>query len=158
MPQNRRQLPPRKHKRMLINGSVTTFTGKANVFDSEEAMLKGLEQGKIKKGDFIVIRYEGPKGGPGMREMLTPTSAIMGAGLGEHVALMTDGRFSGGSHGFVIGHVCPEAFVGGPIGLLQNGDVISADAVKLQLNVDITVDELERRRAQWKQPPMRVKS
>merc|ERR1711941_24024 len=96
----------------------TLFTGPANVFDSEEAMLKGLEQGKIKKGDFIVIRYEGPKGGPGMREMLTPTSAIMGAGLGKYVALMTDGRFSGGSRGFVIGHVSPEACVGGTIALL----------------------------------------
>merc|ERR1711972_674306 len=104
-------------------------------------MLKGLEQGLISKGDFIVIRYEGPKGGPGMREMLTCTSAIMGAGLGKDVALMTDGRFSGGSHGFVIGHVCPEAYVGGAIAFLQNGDVISADADTLQLNVDITVDE-----------------
>merc|ERR1712050_626761 len=116
-------------------GEGTLFTGPANVFDSEEAMLKGLEQGKISKGDFIVIRYEGPKGGPGMREMLAPTSAIMGAGLGEHVALMTDGRFSGGSHGFVIGHVCTEAYVGGPIGLLKNGDVISANAEALLLNV-----------------------
>eukprot|EP00434_Breviolum_minutum_P005468 symbB.v1.2.004819.t1/scaffold279.1/size242841/4 len=99
----------------------TSFTGPANVFDGEEAMLKGLEQGKISKGDFIVIRHEGPKGGPGMREMLTPTSAIMGAGLGKYVALMTDGRFSGGSHGFIIGHVSPEAYVGGTIALLKNG-------------------------------------
>merc|ERR1719436_654864 len=108
----------------------TAFTGRANVFDGEEAMLKGLEQGKISKGDFIVIRYEGPKGGPGMREMLTPTSAIMGAGLGKHVALMTDGRFSGGSHGFIVGHVCPEAQVGGPIAYLQNGDRITIDATQ----------------------------
>merc|ERR1719221_1136831 len=124
----------------------TFFSGRANVFDGEEAMLKGLEQGKIQKGDFIVIRCEGPKGGPGMREMLTPTSAIMGAGLGEHVALMTDGRFSGGSHGFVIGHVTPEAYVGGPIGLLQNGDWIVANADKLQLTVELPEGELERRR------------
>mmetsp|Transcript_87797 Transcript_87797/g.226313 ORF Transcript_87797/g.226313 Transcript_87797/m.226313 type:complete len:569 (+) Transcript_87797:61-1767(+) len=135
----------------------TTFTGKANVFDGEEAMLKGLEQGKIQKGDFIIIRYEGPKGGPGMREMLTPTSAIMGAGLGKHVALMTDGRFSGGSHGFIVGHVSPEAFVGGTIALVQNGDSITVDADKLQLNVDISVEELARRKAAWKQPELPVK-
>merc|ERR1711933_317384 len=112
-------------------GSV--FTGKANVFENEGAMLKGLEQGKISKGDFIVIRHEGPKGGPGMREMLTPTSALMGAGLGKYVALLTDGRFSGASHGFVIGHVSPEACVGGTIALLQNGDSVTADAVNLKL-------------------------
>mmetsp|Transcript_93166 Transcript_93166/g.207238 ORF Transcript_93166/g.207238 Transcript_93166/m.207238 type:complete len:569 (-) Transcript_93166:80-1786(-) len=134
------------------------FTGKANVFDSEEAMLKGLEDGKISKGDFIVIRYEGPRGGPGMREMLTPTSAIMGAGLGKHVALMTDGRFSGGSHGFIVGHVSPEAFVGGVIGLLRNGDTVVVDAEKLQLNVDVSEEELERRRKEWTQPPLPAKS
>merc|ERR1712217_906920 len=134
------------------------FTGIANIFDGEVDMLRGLEQGKIKKGDFIVIRYEGPKGGPGMREMLTPTSAIMGAGLGEHVALMTDGRFSGGSHGFVIGHVCPEAYVGGAIGLLQNGDRIVANAETLQLTVELPEGELERRKAAWVQPPLNVKS
>jgi len=136
----------------------TTFTGVANVFDSEEAMLKGLEQGKISKGDFIVIRYEGPKGGPGMREMLTPTSAIQGAGLGKHVALMTDGRFSGGSHGFIIGHVSPEAQVGGPIALIQNGDKITVDATTLKLAVDKSDDEMARRRAEWKQREMPVKS
>merc|ERR1719221_1367683 len=136
----------------------TFFSGPANVFDSEELMLKGLEQGKIQKGDFIVIRYEGPKGGPGMREMLTPPSAIMGAGLGKHVALMTDGRFSGGSHGFIIGHVSPEAFVGGPIGLMQNGDIISVDAEKLELNVDVPHEEMVKRRAAWKQPPPPFKS
>lgn len=135
-----------------------TFTGVANVFDSEEAMLKGLEQGKIQKGDFIVIRYEGPKGGPGMREMLTPTSAIQGAGLGKHVALMTDGRFSGGSHGFIIGHVSPEAAVGGPIALLQNGDKVTVDAATLKLDVDLPADELERRRAAWKAPTPPVTS
>eukprot|EP00931_Biecheleriopsis_adriatica_P007419 TRINITY_DN108706_c0_g1_i1.p1 TRINITY_DN108706_c0_g1~~TRINITY_DN108706_c0_g1_i1.p1 ORF type:complete len:585 (-),score=131.52 TRINITY_DN108706_c0_g1_i1:54-1673(-) len=136
----------------------TTFTGPANVFDGEEAMLKGLEAGKISKGDFIVIRYEGPKGGPGMREMLTPTSAIMGAGLGKHVALMTDGRFSGGSHGFIIGHVSPEAFVGGVIGLLRNGDMITVDADKLELRVDVSEEDLRSRLADWKQPPLPVKT
>mmetsp|Transcript_67305 Transcript_67305/g.197594 ORF Transcript_67305/g.197594 Transcript_67305/m.197594 type:complete len:569 (+) Transcript_67305:74-1780(+) len=134
----------------------TCFTGVANCFDDETSMLKGLEQGKIKKGDFIVIRYEGPKGGPGMREMLTPTSAIMGAGLGKHVALMTDGRFSGGSHGFIIGHVSPEAQVGGAIALIENGDKITVDADKLQLNVDISDEELAKRKAAWKQPPLPV--
>jgi len=136
----------------------TSFTGKANVFDGEEAMLKGLEQGKISKGDFIVIRYEGPRGGPGMREMLTPTSAIMGAGLGKHVALMTDGRFSGGSHGFIIGHMCPEAFNGGPIALLKNGDVVTVNADTLQLNVDVSDAEMKKRQAEWVQPPLPVKS
>jgi dihydroxy-acid dehydratase len=130
------------------------FTGKANVFDSEEAMLKGLEQGKISKGDFIVIRFEGPKGGPGMREMLTPTSAIMGAGMGKDVALMTDGRFSGGSHGFIIGHVSPEAFVGGPIALLKNGDTITVDAKELKLVVDVSDEEMAKRKAEWVQPPL----
>eukprot|EP00439_Symbiodinium_sp_Y106_P038681 s2214_g4.t1 len=136
----------------------TSFTGKANVFDSEELMLKGLEQGKINKGDFIVIRYEGPKGGPGMREMLTPTSAIMGAGLGKYVALMTDGRFSGGSHGFIIGHVSPEAFIGGAIALIQNGDMITVDATKLQLFMDVSDEELAKRKAAWKPPPPNVKT
>jgi len=136
----------------------TFFKGKANCFDSEEAMLKGLEQGKISKGDFIIIRFEGPRGGPGMREMLTPTAAIMGAGLGKDVAMLTDGRFSGGSHGFVIGHVSPEAWNGGTIGLVQNGDIITADAVKLQLNVEISDEELAKRRAEWVQPPPPRKS
>mmetsp|Transcript_43047 Transcript_43047/g.78262 ORF Transcript_43047/g.78262 Transcript_43047/m.78262 type:complete len:569 (+) Transcript_43047:82-1788(+) len=131
----------------------TAFTGPARVFDGEEAMLRGMEQGKIQKGDFVVIRYEGPKGGPGMREMLTPTSAIMGAGLGKHVALMTDGRFSGGSHGFIIGHMCPEAFVGGPLALLRDSDVVTVDAVKRQLNMDVEAEELERRRKEWKPRP-----
>jgi len=136
----------------------TSFTGTANVFDGEEAMLKGMEAGKIKKGDFVVIRYEGPKGGPGMREMLTPTSVIMGAGLGKHVALMTDGRFSGGSHGFIIGHVSPEAFVGGPIALLRNGDTITVDADTLELKVAITEEDFRSRLADWKQPPLPVKT
>merc|ERR1712113_471143 len=154
----RGNLCPEGGEAKITGKEGTTFTGRANVFDSEEAMLKGLEEGKIKKGDFIVIRNEGPKGGPGMREMLTPTSAIMGAGLGQDVALMTDGRFSGGSHGFVIGHVCPEAYVGGPIGLLQNGDRIVANAETLQLNVELSEEELQRRRSKWVQPQLNVKS
>ncbi len=128
------------------------FSGPANVFDAEEDMLRALEQGKIKKGDVIVIRYEGPKGGPGMPEMLTPTSAIMGAGLGNDVALITDGRFSGGSHGFLIGHVVPEAQEGGPIGLIQSGDHITIDAEANSLIVDVDDAEMERRRSAWTMP------
>ncbi len=132
------------------------FTGPANVFDSEEDMLKALEDKKINKGDVIVIRYEGPKGGPGMPEMLTPTSAIMGAGLGKDVAMITDGRFSGGSHGFIIGHVVPEAQEGGPIALIKNGDMITLDAKKNVINVDISDEEMQKRRAAWKMPPYKA--
>jgi dihydroxy-acid dehydratase len=128
------------------------FTGVAKVFDSEEAMLAGLEKGQIGKGSVVVIRYEGPKGGPGMPEMLTPTSAIMGAGLGADVALLTDGRFSGGSHGFIIGHITPEAFDGGPIGLVQDGDRISIDAVACLLQLEVDDAEMARRKAAWKAP------
>ncbi len=133
------------------------FSGPARVFDREESMLEGLENGKIQKGDVVVIRYEGPKGGPGMPEMLTPTSAIMGAGLGNDVALITDGRFSGGSHGFIIGHVVPEAQEGGPIGLIRDGDVISIDASQQQLNVDISDSEMDKRRSEWSMPPYQAK-
>jgi dihydroxy-acid dehydratase len=129
------------------------FSGPARCYDREEAMLHGLEQGEIKKGDVIIIRYEGPKGGPGMPEMLTPTSAIMGAGLGSDVALITDGRFSGGSHGFIIGHVTPEAQEGGPIALVQNGDMITLDAEANLITVDVSEKELARRRAAWTAPP-----
>ncbi|MEM7342907.1 MAG: dihydroxy-acid dehydratase [Chloroflexota bacterium] len=132
------------------------FTGIANCFDSEEAMLAALEDGNINKGDVVVIRYEGPKGGPGMPEMLTPTSAIMGAGLGSHVAMLTDGRFSGGSHGFIVGHITPEAQEGGPIGLLQNGDKVTIDAVNNVLNVDLTDEELAARREAWVMPPYKA--
>jgi dihydroxy-acid dehydratase len=132
------------------------FTGPANVFDSEEDMLKALEDKKINKGDVIVIRYEGPKGGPGMPEMLTPTSAIMGAGLGKDVAMITDGRFSGGSHGFIIGHVVPEAQEGGPIALIKNGDMITLDAKKNVINVAISDAEMQKRRAAWKMPPYKA--
>ncbi|MFN7985389.1 MAG: dihydroxy-acid dehydratase [Vicinamibacterales bacterium] len=146
------------------DGSVAKITGKeglrfegpARVYDSEEDMLHGLEQGQISKGDVIVIRYEGPKGGPGMPEMLTPTSAIMGAGLGKDVALLTDGRFSGGSHGFIVGHVTPEAQEGGPIALVQNGDRITIDASKNLIAVDVSDADMQARRAAWKQPPFKA--
>ena len=128
------------------------FSGPARVFDGEEAMLKSLEEGEIQKGDVIIIRYEGPKGGPGMPEMLTPTSAIMGAGLGSDVALITDGRFSGGSHGFIIGHVVPEAQEGGPIGLVRDGDLIHLDADANTIDVELSDEELKTRRDNWTMP------
>jgi dihydroxy-acid dehydratase len=129
------------------------FTGPARVFDGEESMLHALEQNKIQKGDVIIIRYEGPKGGPGMPEMLTPTSAIMGAGLGQDVALMTDGRFSGGSHGFIVGHVTPEAQEGGPIALVQDGDEITIDAEANRIDIKLTDAELANRNKSWTAPP-----
>jgi dihydroxy-acid dehydratase len=132
------------------------FSGRANVFDSEEAMLSALEEGRILKGDVVVIRYEGPRGGPGMPEMLTPTSAIMGAGLGKAVALITDGRFSGGSHGFIVGHITPEAQDGGPLALVQTGDTISIDTATHALDVDIDPAEMGRRRKAWTAPPYKV--
>ena len=132
------------------------FSGPARVFDGEEAMLRALEEGLIQKGDVIIIRFEGPKGGPGMPEMLTPTSAIMGAGLGSDVALITDGRFSGGSHGFIIGHVVPEAQEGGPIGLVQDGDMIHLDADANTIDVDLSEAELQARRDNWTMPPYKA--
>jgi dihydroxy-acid dehydratase len=129
------------------------FRGTARVFASEEDALAAILDGRIVGGDVIVIRYEGPKGGPGMREMLSPTSAIMGRGLGDQVALITDGRFSGGSHGFVVGHVAPEAAVGGPIAALENGDEIEIDAVRREINVRLSDEELRRRLAHWQAPP-----
>ncbi|MEM8667523.1 MAG: dihydroxy-acid dehydratase [Planctomycetota bacterium] len=132
------------------------FTGPARCFDSEEDMLVALEEKKIQKGDVVVIRYEGPKGGPGMPEMLTPTSAIMGAGLGADVAMLTDGRFSGGSHGFIVGHITPEAQVGGPLGLLQDGDVVTIDAESNRLDVDLSDEEIQRRESEWKAPPLKA--
>jgi dihydroxy-acid dehydratase len=132
------------------------FTGPAKVFDSEEEMVHALEEQQIQKGDVIVIRYEGPQGGPGMPEMLKPTSAIMGAGLGKEVALITDGRFSGGSHGFIIGHISPEAQLGGPIALLQNGDLISIDAEKNTITVILSDEELAKRRTDWIMPPYKA--
>ncbi len=133
-----------------------TFTGPARCFDSEEEMLHALEDKKIQKGDVVVIRYEGPKGGPGMPEMLTPTSAIMGAGLGGDVAMLTDGRFSGGSHGFIVGHITPEAQLGGPLGLLRDGDLVTIDAETNRLDVDVSEEELEKRRQEWKAPPLKA--
>ena len=133
------------------------FTGPANVFDREEEMLAALEQGKIEKGNVIIIRYEGPKGGPGMPEMLTPTSALAGAGLVQDVALITDGRFSGGSHGFLIGHVVPEAIEGGPIALVQTGDIVTIDSQNGEINMDVSGEELEKRLAVWTKPPYPAK-
>ena len=132
------------------------FSGPARVFDSEEAMLAALEQGGIKRGDVVIIRFEGPKGGPGMPEMLTPTSALVGAGLGNDVALITDGRFSGGSHGFIVGHVVPEAQEGGPIALVKDGDMVVIDADTASIDADVTAEEFARRRAEWKAPPLKA--
>ncbi|MBK8162041.1 MAG: dihydroxy-acid dehydratase [Gammaproteobacteria bacterium] len=164
-----RPIKPSGHIRILKGnlapgGAVAKITGKegvqfsgpARVFDAEEDMLAALEQGRIAKGDVVVIRYEGPKGGPGMPEMLTPTSAIMGAGLGNDVAMVTDGRFSGGSHGFIIGHVVPEAQEGGPIALIRDGDRITIDAAANTLSVALDAAELERRRAVWRMPPYKA--
>ncbi|NNF64395.1 MAG: dihydroxy-acid dehydratase [Acidimicrobiia bacterium] len=132
------------------------FSGPARPFDSEEDMLAALEDGKVGPGDVVVIRYEGPKGGPGMPEMLTPTSAIMGAGLGDSVALITDGRFSGGSHGFIMGHVTPEAQEGGPIALVRDGDVVTIDAPTRSIEIAVDPSELERRRKEWSAPPLKA--
>ncbi|MGH7885814.1 MAG: dihydroxy-acid dehydratase, partial [Thermodesulfobacteriota bacterium] len=129
-----------------------TFKGKAIVFNSEESAMQAILSGKVKAGHVIVIRYEGPKGGPGMREMLSPTSAIMGKGLGNKVALITDGRFSGGTHGFVVGHITPEAVDGGTIALIKNGDSITIDANKRKISLEISIDELKQRRKKWKRP------
>jgi dihydroxy-acid dehydratase len=133
------------------------FSGPARVFDSEEEMLHALEKKLLEKGDVIVIRYEGPKGGPGMPEMLTPTSAIVGAGLGKDVALITDGRFSGGSHGFLVGHITPEAQEGGPIAIVQDGDIITIDVENHSLNVDLTDEKFTVRRERWHMPPYKAK-
>ena len=132
------------------------FSGPAKVFDSEELMLKALEDKQITKGDVIIIRYEGPQGGPGMPEMLTPTSAIMGAGLGSDVALLTDGRFSGGSHGFIVGHITPEAQTGGPVALIENGDTVTIDAETNRLDFDVSAAELAKRKQAWQAPPLKA--
>ncbi len=146
------------------DGAVAKITGKEGLrfrgpalpFDSEEDMLAALERGEISPGDVVIIRYEGPKGGPGMPEMLTPTSALMGAGLGDQVALLTDGRFSGGSHGFIIGHVTPEAQEGGPIALVEAGDFVSVDSLTRSIELEVAEDELERRRIAWQAPPLKA--
>ncbi len=153
------------HGNLAPGGAVAKITGKegekfrgtARVFDSEEAALASVLKGGVKKGDVIVIRYEGPRGGPGMREMLGPTSAVMGKGLGKEVALITDGRFSGGTHGFVVGHITPEAFDGGPLALVKNGDTIEIDAVKHRLTIDVPAAEMKRRKAKWKKPAPRYR-
>jgi dihydroxy-acid dehydratase len=151
---------------LAINGSVAKITGKeglkfkglAKVFEGEFQANDGIKNGLVEKGDVIVIRYEGPKGGPGMPEMLKPTAAIMGAGLGKDVALITDGRFSGGTHGFVVGHISPEAQDGGNIALIKNGDKIIIDAVKNTLTLEISNEELEKRKSNWVKPKLKVKS
>nr|WP_297912939.1 dihydroxy-acid dehydratase [uncultured Allomuricauda sp.] len=150
---------------LASEGSVAKITGKeglyfsgpAVVFDGEFEANDGIKNGLVQKGNVVVIRYEGPKGGPGMPEMLKPTAAIMGAGLGKEVALITDGRFSGGTHGFVVGHIAPEAQEGGTIGLIQEGDIITIDAEKNTISVDISEEELKSRREKWIQPPLKVK-
>jgi dihydroxy-acid dehydratase len=146
-------------------GSVAKITGKegelfegtAIVFENEFECIAGIRDGKVKAGQVVVIRYEGPKGGPGMPEMLKPTSALIGAGLGGSVALITDGRFSGGTHGFVVGHICPEAYDGGPIALVKDGDVITIDAVNNKIDIQISDEELAERKKQWQQPELKVK-
>jgi len=146
-------------------GSVAKITGKegelfegtAIVFENEFDCIVGIRDGKVRAGQVVVIRYEGPKGGPGMPEMLKPTSALIGAGLGGSVALITDGRFSGGTHGFVVGHICPEAYDGGPIALVKDGDVITIDAVNNKIDVQISNEELAERKKQWQQPELKVK-
>jgi dihydroxy-acid dehydratase len=132
------------------------FSGTANCFDSEEEMLAAMQQKKVKKGDVIIIRYEGPQGGPGMPEMLSPTGSIVGAGLEKDVALITDGRFSGGSAGFIVGHVTPEAQLGGPIALVKNGDRITIDAEANRITIDLSDDELSRRKKAWTAPPYKA--
>ncbi len=145
-------LAPRGAVAKITGKEGLTFTGKAIVFDSEEASLKAILDGRVKKGHVIVVRYEGPKGGPGMREMLGPTSAVMGRGLGNDVALITDGRFSGGTHGFVVGHITPEAYDGGVIAVVRNGDTITIDAKKREINLEVTKSEIKKRLAAWKKP------
>jgi dihydroxy-acid dehydratase len=132
------------------------FEGPARVFDGEQELIAGIQSGRVRAGDVVVIRYVGPKGGPGMPEMLKPTSAIMGSGLGKSVALITDGRFSGGTHGFVVGHITPEAYEGGNIALLQDDDFIIIDAVNNTISVKLSDGELSARRANWKQPPLKA--
>ena len=164
-------IKPTGHIRILKGnlaegGSVAKITGKegllfkgpARVFDGEYAANDGIRNGKVKKGEVVVIRYEGPKGGPGMPEMLKPTAAIMGAGLGKDVALITDGRFSGGTHGFVVGHIVPEAQNGGAIALVKDGDIIEINAEKNTLDVHLTETELADRKAQWQAPPLKFSS
>jgi dihydroxy-acid dehydratase len=152
----RGSLAPAGSVAKLTGKEGLSFSGPAQVFDSEEEMIAAAERDEIRAGAVIVIRYEGPKGGPGMPEMLQPTSLIMGAGLGDRVALITDGRFSGASHGFIVGHICPEAQEGGPIALVRDGDRISIDAKKNTIELEVPAEELARRRAAWTEPPQKA--
>lgn len=145
-------------KQAAITEKTLKFTGKARVFDSEEAGMKAIMDGKVKKGDVVVVRYEGPKGGPGMREMLSPTSAIAGMGLSEDVALLTDGRFSGGTRGPCIGHISPEAAEGGPIGLVKEGDTIDIDIPNRSIELRVESNELEKRKKEWQAPEPKIKT
>jgi dihydroxy-acid dehydratase len=151
----RGNLAPQGAVAKLTGKEGLAFTGTARVFNSEEETLRGILDGTVVKGDVLVIRYEGPKGAPGMREMLSPTSAIMGKGLGKDVALITDGRFSGGSHGFVVGHITPEAIEGGPIAIVQDGDTITIDAQTHEVKLHLRDDEIAARLAAWKKPAPR---
>ncbi|KAF2314116.1 hypothetical protein GH714_022370 [Hevea brasiliensis] len=152
-----RELAPEGSVAKITGKEGLYFSGPALVFEGEEAMLAAISENPMNfKGKVVVIRGEGPKGGPGMPEMLTPTSAIMGAGLGKDCALLTDGRFSGGSHGFVVGHICPEAQEGGPIGLVRNGDIIRIDVRERRIDVDVTDQEMEERRKNWTPPPYKA--
>ncbi|KAK1969116.1 dihydroxy-acid dehydratase [Colletotrichum sublineola] len=153
----RGQLAPGGSVGKITGKEGLRFEGKARVFDEEDAFIAALERDEIKKGEktVVIIRYEGPKGGPGMPEMLKPSSAIMGAGLGKDVALLTDGRFSGGSHGFLIGHIVPEAMEGGPIGLVRDGDIITIDAEKRVIDTNVSDEEMARRKTEWKAPPLK---
>jgi dihydroxy-acid dehydratase len=132
--------------------ALETLTGAARVFDREEEALAAILGGRIQPGDIVVIRYEGPKGGPGMREMLSPSAALMGVGLGDSVSLLTDGRFSGGTHGIMIGHIAPEAMVGGTLALVEEGDTITIDLVREELNLNVSEAELSERRSRWHPP------
>ena len=137
---------------------MTKFTGNAKVYDREEYAFDAVSKGEIDEGDVVVIRYEGPKGGPGMREMLATTAALVGQGLGKKVAMVTDGRFSGGTRGFMVGHVAPEAYVGGPIALVKNGDKITIDTETNILDIHVSEEELGNRSKQWKKPEPNYKS
>ena len=153
----RGNLAPKGSVAKISGKEGSKFIGIAKVYNSEEKALDDILNDKIKKGTVIVIRYEGPVGGPGMREMLSPTSAVMGKGLGKDVALITDGRFSGGSHGFVVGHISPEAFIGGPLGIVKNGDQIEINSISKKLNLNISSDEFNKRTRSWKQPKFKRK-
>jgi dihydroxy-acid dehydratase len=145
-------------KQTAVSSSMLRHTGPAMVYDSEEESMRGILNGEVKAGDVVIIRYEGPRGGPGMRETLAPTSAIAGAGLSEFVALVTDGRFSGGTRGPCIGHVSPEADVGGPIALIERGDMIAIDIPARKLDLLVSAEEMDKRRTVWKAPEPKVKS